>query len=481
MYMNAIPNKPVDIYARVSQKRDKNQRSTTGQVQECRAVLAERELPVGEVHVDDGRSAWETSVIRPGWDNLMARLESGESGGVIVYDMERFSRRPADGERLIVAAQRGLIVLDSDGEFDLTTSSGKKNFRDAMTSAAYYSDRLHDRVTRGKRLKAMSGEPNGRMTTERGPFGFLPDGVTPNPEEAPVLQELVRRTLAGETQEVLIKDLAARGITTASGKPWTRAGLRQVLTRPINAGQVEYKGQIVGKLRGDPIIDPDDHAAVLAVIAARRPGRPPSDAYLCSGAVTCGLCGKPLSGRPRINMKHYADGAVRREYWCNPTSGRGGCGKIAVDQRALDVYAEELAIAVLSDAEVAQATELAAAEAQAEANRLDAEIGRAEELRVKLADRLGRGELELDVFDAATRPLDKRLADLREQRKALGSSIVPTVPKRSEAAWRKRWDTAGPADRREMLRLALRGRKLVVCPADRKHRSDIAARVTLGE
>ena len=109
----------------------------------------------------------------------MTRLESGESGGVIVFDMERFSRRPIEGERLIAAAERGLVVLDSDAELDLTTSSGKKSFRDAMAAAAYFSDRLSDRVTRGKRLKALAGEPNGCH-----PVGFLADGVTPHPERS---------------------------------------------------------------------------------------------------------------------------------------------------------------------------------------------------------------------------------------------------------------------------------------------------------
>ena len=105
-------------------------------------MLAERHLPLGQVHVDDGRSAWNPKVERPGWDTLMGRLESGESGGVIVFDLERFCRRPIEGERLIAIAERGLVVLDSDGEFDLASASGKKSFRDAMNAAAYYSDRL---------------------------------------------------------------------------------------------------------------------------------------------------------------------------------------------------------------------------------------------------------------------------------------------------------------------------------------------------
>ena len=63
------------------------------------------------------------------------------------------------------------MVLDSDGEFDLATASGKKSFRDAMNAAAYYSDRLSDRVTRGKKLKALAGEPKVDAVLLRVPRG----------------------------------------------------------------------------------------------------------------------------------------------------------------------------------------------------------------------------------------------------------------------------------------------------------------------
>src|SRR5689334_12936792 len=102
---------PVDIYARQSRKGDK-QKSTPGQVAACRAELAGRGLPAGAVHVDDGKSAWNAKVKRDGWDALMARLETGAAAGCIVYELSRFSRRPIEGERLIEAAERGLLVLD---------------------------------------------------------------------------------------------------------------------------------------------------------------------------------------------------------------------------------------------------------------------------------------------------------------------------------------------------------------------------------
>ena len=74
----------------------------------------------------------------------MSRLENGESDGVVVYDLARFARRPADGERFIVAAENGLTILDAGSEYDLTSASGRKNFRDQMNAAAYYSDTISE-------------------------------------------------------------------------------------------------------------------------------------------------------------------------------------------------------------------------------------------------------------------------------------------------------------------------------------------------
>ena len=127
-------------------------RSTAGQVEDCKARIEERGAQVGGVHIDSGRSAWNPRIRRPDWERLMSRLEAGVTGGVVVFDMARFSRRPIEGERLILAAERGLVVLDSESEYDLTTASGRKAFRDQLNAAAYESDRLSTRVKRGKRV-----------------------------------------------------------------------------------------------------------------------------------------------------------------------------------------------------------------------------------------------------------------------------------------------------------------------------------------
>src|SRR6266704_2074155 len=246
--------KPVDIYARVSELRrnEDHEQSTEGQVAVCRVRLADLDLEEGEVLIDPGRSAWNPAIKRPAWDELMDRLERGISGGAIMFDLERFTRQPKDGERMIDLAARGLLILDSESEYDLRTPNGKKAFRDAINAAAYYSDRLSTRTTRGKKLKALAGEPNGSSR----PFGFEADLVTIREDEAEVIRELTRRSLAGESQNALVSDLEARGVLTSQGKLWTQATLRQLLTRERNCGRIIHTDlatgvtSVVGRLPG---------------------------------------------------------------------------------------------------------------------------------------------------------------------------------------------------------------------------------------
>lgn len=455
----------LDIYARVSRLSDDRMRSTDGQVEDCRQRVEERGATVGEILVDPNRSAWNPKVRRLEWHRLMERLEAGETGGVIVFDLARFSRRPIEGERLIAAAERGLVVLDSEGEYDLTSASGKKAFRDQMSAAAYESDRLSTRIRRGKKQKAAAGESNH---TQR-PFGFEPDGYTPREPEAAELRSLTERFLAGEAQELLAVELNARGVPTSTGNIWDATRVRQVLTRPRNAGLIEYKGEIVGVQVGvDPVIPRDQWDQVMAMYAARRQGRP--GVYLLSGLVHCGLCGYHLTGRPRVRLKTYPDGSITRDYHCHQrrVTNDGGCGQITIDQRALDEHVGALVVAILADPQHAAAIEEAASAVRSARREIEASLGELEHTAVELAARLGRGELTLARHDAAVGPLDRRIAELRAQLGGLGSApvalVTPAMAAATRAEWSARWTVAPFEERRLLVRQALQGRQVRVMP-----------------
>jgi DNA invertase Pin-like site-specific DNA recombinase len=441
----------IDIYARVSRLRDQDQTSTAGQVASCLAVLTERGLEVGEVYVDDGRSAWSPEVYRPGWNAVMERIESGASGGVIVYDLERFARQLADGERLVTAAERGILVLDSESSYDLTQPNGKRDFRNAIVAAAWYSDNLQRKVRRGKAAKAHSGRVDRRRS-----FGFEPDGVTVIPEEAEVIRDCAARLLRGETQSSLIAELNERG-TGVRGAEWTYTTFRQIMTRPRNAGLIAHNGEAVGRLPGEPILDKLTHSRLVAEYSRRKRGRPYSQRYTLTGIALCGECGSGLSGRP-------VSGTGRTQYWCR------NCRRVFVDASRLDEWAGHFAIRELSD--ISRQEVLGREDAERERVRQDylAESASIEATLTEISGRLGRQEISLARHDAICAPLEERQRDIRAELRTLAEEepepVPPgrTIPARDVAFvdWLDRWDEGTPGERRAMVIRALNGRRLTV-------------------
>jgi DNA invertase Pin-like site-specific DNA recombinase len=453
----------LDIYLRVSRLADEKQRSIEGQEHDARARVADAGATVGEVHTDRGRSAWNPRVRRQGWDLLMSRLESGATDGVVVFDLERFSRQPLEGERLLSVAGNGLRVLDSDSEYDLTSPSGRKAFRDQMAAAAYYSDRLSSRTRRGKRIKAAAGEVDRRRS-----FGFEADGVTVNEAEAAIIRELARRLLDGEPQSRLMTELNQRGILTSYGNHWVRTSVTQMMTRPRNGGYIVHAGEITEGVRlpGEPILDETTYRRVLALYAARKSGRPISGRYVLTGLLDCGLCGHHLNGKPRRNHP-YKDGTLRRQYWCAPSNG--GCGRITVDSREMDDWAAEWAMRELSDPATASSLARAEEELEAQRSRLVAELAEVDGLITALDDRLGRRELSLERYERIIKPLE---ADRERYRAEIDELVASSEPRTYARVFTPRdiayltllalWDEGDEVEQRRIVTSALRGRKIVV-------------------
>jgi site-specific DNA recombinase len=458
----------LDIYTRVSHKSDKRILSTAGQEARCRERVERVGAELGLVFTDPARSAWNPRVARPGWDALMLRLIAGESDGVVVFDLPRFARRPADGERLIAVAERGLSILDDGSEYDLTTASGKKNFRDNLNGAAYYSDMISESSRRGKQFKASQGEVDARRS-----FGFMSDGVTVNEAEAAVIRDHARRLLRGETQDSLIRELNDTGVPSVRGARWGYTTYRQIMTRPRNAGLIQHNGAVVEGVRlpGMPVLDDDTYHRLVALYAARRPGKQPSGRYVLTGLAVCGLCDTPLSGRP-------VGRTGRRHYWCKV------CARISVDVRRLDEWAGGWAMKELSDPAHAQSVERAQRERNDLWANISAQVAAIEADALAVADRFGRGEMTLARYDAITGPLDRRLAGLRAELEAAELGLEPETyspnltPREVEAlTFLEQWDEGGTVERRALVKAALRGRRIVVGPG-RSARFD-PARVTV--
>jgi hypothetical protein len=160
-----------------------------------------------------------------------------------------------------------------------------------------------------------------------------------------------------------------------------------------------------------------------------------------------------------------------------------------VDQRALDSAARALVVEILSDVRNTEQIESAASAAASEAVQLDIKIAEAEAVAEALANRLGRGEITLDRYDMLIKPVDERITSLRAERSAVpdpGPVLGEQQPLgTSRAQWRQRWDTADHKGKRDLLKMALRGKHLVIQPAQRGRGSadldEVMGRVSVGQ
>jgi DNA invertase Pin-like site-specific DNA recombinase len=471
------PSRPmIDIYARLSYSVNGETIQVDDQVEMGEETVVRRGAVVGAVFKDPSKSAWHPRVIRPQWEALMARLESGASDGVWVYDLTRFSRKVLEGERLVELAARGLRVWSQSGEYDLTTADGRAHFREAMVAAARESDKISERTKRGNYRRARRGRSHG------GPRAFGLPGWAPVPPgwepgdprervpdeqvaaERAIVRECYDRLFAGESLAALVGDLNARGVLTNFGKPWGRSPLRKVLSRASVAGLLEFRGgEVVGQLAGvEPIVSREEWERMLAIFAGRRRGRPAGlGTYVLSGLVRCARCGNPLYGAVRPNMKPYQDGSVRREYRCRTSADSPrACGRNLIDFRVAEEAVGEAVKARLGDPRRADRIGRHLAAVRAERDEIYAEIAALEESADGLAEKTA--EWGLERVNKAMRPITARLETLNAKLASLETPESPVAAAEDAArAWDEAWERGDIPALRAMVkrafpRLALR-------------------------
>jgi DNA invertase Pin-like site-specific DNA recombinase len=138
--------RPLDVYVRVSTVRGRqgdNFISPELQEEKCRALAKARGLQVEKVFTDLDESGGKMD--RPAFKQVLARIESGESGGVIVARIDRFARTLLGGLQAIESIeQAGGVVLTADGEFDTSTATGELVLRIMLSLAAFELRRIRE-------------------------------------------------------------------------------------------------------------------------------------------------------------------------------------------------------------------------------------------------------------------------------------------------------------------------------------------------
>ncbi len=275
---------------------------------------------------------------RPGLQQALRAARAGRFDVLLVYRVDRFSRRLSDLLDLLNELEEAGVAFASATEpFDTSTSIGRMLVQLLGVFAEFERETIIDRVTKGMAIKASKGKwPGGSR-----PYGFYVDREThklvPHPQEAPHLREIFRLFVEERLGTRAIADeLNRRGVSNRTGKPWSGHTINRIIANPAYAGDIAY-GDVYAENAHEPLISHETWRKACEIAASRvdahtQRAMSGSDYHL-TGLITCPACGHKFIGTAATGRNR-----VYRYYTCFSRSryGTHGCQAQRLPADALD-------------------------------------------------------------------------------------------------------------------------------------------------
>lgn len=317
---------------------------------------------------------------RPGLREIETRAQSGMT--IAAYKWDRLARDVPLQETLVrrLQARNVQVISVTEPSTRLTRviyGAVNEEFRDALS----------ERMQGIRKAQAQRGQYIGSHC----PYGYarastrvtpMPDGqhitrpsgaLAPDETAAPIIHEAYQRIANGEPVYRVVADFAARGVPTMRGGSWQVTTLRRILTNPVYAGDVTYRGEVVATGAHQPLVSRDlwDRANTILTRPTIRRKRHEETSWL-EGYIEH-ICGRRMYlmalSNHRDHMKYSA------HFGCATAYQAIKCGQDRrhISRRKAESAARECLIADLSSI---QTLEIAVSDADAHAGGGEATIAR---------------------------------------------------------------------------------------------------------
>lgn len=406
------------IYARISDDREGRALGVARQQADCAALAERRGWTVAAQFVDNSVSA-STKKKRPQYEAMLDAIRAGQISAVVVWDVDRLTRRPAELETFIDLAEKyGVQLASVGGEIDLATPQGRLTARIKGSVARHEAEQLSRRILRKVEELAHEGRiANGGPR----PFGYtrvyagegprrkiLRDEI--NPDEAAVVRECARRLLAGETLRSVTNWLNESGVPTSTGARWSKQALRWMMRAGRIAGLRERNDKVVGKAVWPALITVEEHQQLRAMLDSheRSPGSRVRLHWL-SGYVFCADC---VKNGVKMRVGRHAG---KLKYKCPADDG---CNGRVISLEDLEDLVARYVVGRLADERFLRGLAARERTDDIEGKRL-AERIEADERRLRLLksslESEDADEDEIPELVASMRTIRRRITEAREQ------------------------------------------------------------------
>src|SRR4051794_3568969 len=213
------------IYARQSLDRTGEGAAIDRQTADCLRLADQRGWTVTDTITDNDLSA-STGKPRPGYQRLLGAMRARAVDVVVVWHIDRLTRRLVDLEEVIsLCESTGVRLATVTGDLDLSTDTGRMVARILASVARGEVERKGARQRRANEQRAQAGF----MGWTRRPFGYDRDDagrVIVVEHEAAGLKAAAEMVLDGATLAAAVRMLDERGLVTTARRSWNVTSLR---------------------------------------------------------------------------------------------------------------------------------------------------------------------------------------------------------------------------------------------------------------
>ncbi len=422
----------VAFYTRISLSEEIQKYSLGAQQERLEAFCKSQygdEWILSKVYKD---SASGTNLNRPELQQMLANARSGAFDVILVFRVDRLSRRVAELSQLAHELKGYNVALRSATEpIDTSTPAGMMIFQTLGVFAEFEQQSIVQRTKTGMLRKAQTGSwPGGRV-----PLGYRfskGSGLEIEETEAVIVRKVFNYYTAGkEGSSRISQRLNAAGYRSKKGRMFNRKSILHILRNPFYIGKFRWQQEEFDSDH-QPIISNEVFTAAKEILEKRSsesPGKKwhTQDQRILSGLIWCRKCKSRMVG-----VSANSRGVKFQYYACTKRLDTSDCD---MDYIRAD-YVEEQILSqvqtVFQDKALLESIWESAQEKLAEnAPAIEKELTHLNQQRTKIQATIDRYYVAFETGTMTPTTCNQRLEDLTAQLKQMDDQGQALTEKRA--------------------------------------------------
>lgn len=313
-------------YYRYSPGSRQGEQSIEGQAAEAHRWAMEHDVQIVREYAD--RRISGRSDDRAEFQQMLRELDKIRPTYLILWKLDRFGRNREEiafNKHKVKKAGAKLVYV-AESIPDTPEGVILESVMEGM--AEYYSLQLSSNIRRGQKNAAAKCQVLGGCRI----IGYKTGAdkrYEIDPDRAPLVKEIFRRYIDGESQTEIVQWLNSAGHRTLKNAPFTINSLRSLLKNEKYTGVYIWKDEVRVEGGMPAIIDHEtwEKAQKFMRTNQKHPSRRDVDVeFMLTGKLFCGHCGGPMSGISGTSRS----GATHYYYTCSSRhkkTGGNGCKK----------------------------------------------------------------------------------------------------------------------------------------------------------